>query len=233
MPFEERDWSAEFARHGFAYHPISGGSDGADGDGGTDDGGGNDAKGGKQGDDAGRDDAKDDAAGLKSALQKERGLKKTAEEARKAAETSAKDLQDRLDALEGKDKSDVERLTGERDRLKADIDRLAKDVSDRDARVRDLAVTQALTNAATKAGGKYPDLLVERLAKRAEVDGDLAVTNADDLVKEAKTQYPALFSVGKADGGAKDEDTNDAHVKPGLGRMQHAYATESKTKRSR
>ncbi len=160
-----------------------------------------------------------EAAGLRKRI-------KDAEARVQAAEAKAQEADD-------KDKSAVERLTGERDRLKADIERLDKDIEAKDARVRDLAVSQALMSAATKAGARYPDLLMERLAKRAEVDGDLAVTNADDLVKDAKAQYPALFSAGKADGGARDESAGDEHVKPGLGRLQHAYATESKTKRSR
>lgn len=169
-------------------------------------------------DDAGRDDGgqQEDVTGLKSALKQER-------DARKAAERSLRDVQIRLDALEGKDKSDVERLTGERDRLKADLET-------RESRLREMAVSTALTTAATKAGARYPDLLVERLGKRAELDDDLAVTNAEALIAEAKRQYPDLFRVveGKADGGKSDEKAGK--IKPGIERLQHAYANASTTK---
>lgn len=143
-----------------------------------------------------------------------------------------KDAEGRLATIEGKDRSDVERLTAERDQLKADAESTA-------TQLRSLAVTTALTTAATKAGARYPDLIVERLSKRAEIDETdegLSVTNADDLVNAAKAEYPDLFrhANGRADGAAKDQAADDANVRPGLNRMQFAYANESKTsKRSR
>lgn len=193
---------------------------------------------GGQDDGAGRDaqPPKDDTEGLKSALGKERERAKAAETARKAAERSLREAQAKLDEIEGKDRPAIERLTAERDRIAAERDEATKAAEATTGRMRELAVANALTIAATKAGARYPDLLVDRLARRAEVDDDLAVRNADDLVKEAKAQYPELFrqAPGKADGGAGDDDRRGDDVKPGLGRMQYAYATESKTaKRAR
>ena len=152
-----------------------------------------------QHDDAGRgDDAgKQDDDGLKSALAKER-------DARKAAERSLRDLQKRIDDLEGKDKSEVQRLTDERDKLKTDL-------GDRETRLKDLAVRNALTTVLTRAGARHPDLLVDRLARDAELDDDLAVTNADKLVQAAKKDYPDQFRVveGKSDAGQGNQDTSN------------------------
>ena len=166
--------------------------------------------------DAGRDEAKaDDYAELKSAIKTER-------DARKAAEKSASALQARIDALEAKDKTDVERLTTERDTLKADLDA-------RDARLRDLAIRTALTSAATKGGARYPDLIVERLSRQAELDDDLTVTNADALVATAKREYPDLFRVvdGKADGGQTDSRRDDSTLR-GTSRLSAAHAARTR-----
>ncbi len=141
----------------------------------------------------GGDDQLGDAG--KAALDAERS-------ARKAAEKELKDLRTRLTALEDKDKSDVDRITGERDRLKADLDA-------REARLRDLAVTTALTTAATKAGARYPELIVQRISADATLDDDLNVKNTDALITAAKKDYPDLFRVvdGGADGG-KGRESN-------------------------
>ena len=138
----------------------------------------------------------DDYAELKSAIKQER-------DARKAAERTLKEANDRLAQLEGKDKSDVERLAAERDRYKAELDA-------REARLRDLAVTTALTTAATKAGARYPELIVQRVSADAVLDDDLNVKNADKLMTEVKKDYPDLFRVvdGTADGGKGRQDGN-------------------------
>ncbi|MDP9366280.1 MAG: hypothetical protein M3Q10_19005 [Chloroflexota bacterium] len=164
-------------------------------------------------------------------LDKARELRQEAANLRKRlkdAETRAQSAESKVQAAEDKDKTEVERLTGERDRLRADAEATG-------ARLRELAVTTALTGAASRAGARYPDLLVDRLAKRAEVDDDLAVINADALVAEAKKQYPGLFQVveGKGDGGKRDQDDRGANIKPGLPRMRAAYETDGITKRRR
>ena len=157
----------------------------------------------------------DDYAELKAAIKNER-------DARKAAEKSAADFQARIDALESKDKSDVERLTAERDKLKTDLD-------SREARLRELAITTALTSAATKSGARYPELIVDRLRSQAEIDDDLTVTNAESLVTTAKREYPDLFRVvdGGADGGKRDSLTDDSTLR-GASRLAHAHAQRSR-----
>lgn len=155
----------------------------------------------------------EDVTGLKSALKQERDARKTAEKTLTA-------LQSRIDALEAKDKTDVERLTDERDKLKTDLDA-------REARLREMAVTTALTNAATKAGARYPELVIERMRGAADLDDDLNVKNADKLVTEAKKSYPDLFRVveGRADAG---EGRNDSAQRVGdmnrLIRQKAGYA---------
>lgn len=159
----------------------------------------------------GGDDHLGDAG--KAALDAERS-------ARKAAEKELKDLRTRLTALEDKDKSDVDRITGERDRLKADLDA-------REARLRDMAVTTALTTAATKAGARYPELIVQRVAGDANVDDDLNVKNADALMTAAKKDYPDLFRVvdGTADGGKGRQETSNGMTDMNrLVRRQAGYA---------
>lgn len=160
--------------------------------------------------DAGREETQptEDVSGLKATAKAER-------EARKAADKLVKELSEKLEALEGKDKSDVERLTGERDKFKTELEA-------RETRLRELAVTTALTQAATKAGARYPDLIVQRVAKDAELDDDLAVKNADALITTAKKDYPDLFRVvdGKADGG-KSDSSNDDSVR-GFDRLRNA-----------
>jgi hypothetical protein len=221
--------------------PLWQANDGAGGDGGGSAGSGSDdgGAGGSGSDGAGNGDddgGKDDAAALKRTLDKVRQEKKDAESARKAAEKSLREMQERLDALEGKDKSEAERLATERDRLKADLDAARGEVETVNGRLRRQAIDLALTNAATKAGARYPDLLVGQLADRAEVDDELNVANADALVADARKRYPDLFRAaeGKADGGKRDEDTRGADVKPGFARLRAGYETDSKTaKRAR
>lgn len=160
----------------------------------------------------------EDVTGLKSALKQER-------DARKAADKQLKDLSDKLEALEGKDKSDVERLTGERDKLKADLEA-------REALLHDRAIEAALTTAATRAGARYPDLIIGRVAKDAELDDDLTVKNADALIATAKRDYPDLFRVvdGKADGGKTDSSTDTSNVR-GFDRLRNAHGDSARATR--
>jgi hypothetical protein len=123
--------------------------------------------------------------------------------------------------LEDKDKTELQRIADERDRLKNDLDGV-------NGRMRDMAIRAALTTAVTKAGAKHPDLLVDRLSKQAELDDELNVKNADKLVTEAKKEYPDLFRVvdGGVDGGKGRDDGSSG--KPDMNRLirrQVGYAT--------
>jgi hypothetical protein len=145
--------------------------------------------------------------------------------ARREQREAAKELttlRERLTELEGKDKSDVERLTAERDKLKTDLD-------SREMRLRELAIRTALMQAATKSGARYPELIVDRLSSQADLDDDLTVTNAETLVTTAKREYPDLFRVvdGKANGGDRDSGTDTSSLR-GQSRLAHAHAQRSR-----
>lgn len=128
-------------------------------------------------------------AALRSALQKER-------DARKDAERTLKDAQKRLNDLEGKDKTAVERLTKERD------DAL-KDLEDRAAKYRNVLAEQAVRDAAAEAGARNVKAVYRYIKDDLDVDDDGTVTNLDKVIKDAKKEAPELFGAGagKADGG--------------------------------
>jgi hypothetical protein len=159
----------------------------------------------------------------KEALRRRSEQLDAARKTQRETERNLKAAQDRLAELEAKDKSDVERVTAERDKLKADLDA-------RDVRMRDMAASTALLGAATKAGARYPDLIVDRLRTKAELDDDLNVTNAEALVTAAKREYPDLFRIvdGKADGGKSDSATDTSHLR-GPSRIAAAYAQRNRS----
>jgi len=130
---------------------------------------------------------KDETSGLKSALEKER-------EARKTAERERKDLEKRLAALEGAGKTDAEKV--------ADLERR---IAEKDNAIRERDARDAIRAAARKAGAS-PDAVdaVYRMV-RGDIayDDDGAPKNVDDLLKDAKQIAPQLFRASpRADGGA-------------------------------
>jgi chromosome segregation ATPase len=146
-------------------------------------------------------------------------LRKESADYRTKAKAAA-DLQKRIDDLEAKDKSELERTQAERDKLKADLDA-------RETRLRDMSARTALTTAVTKAGAKHPDLIVDRLLRDADIDDELNVKNADALVAAAKKDFPDLFRVvdGGADGGrGRQESSNGISDMNRLLRRQAGYA---------
>jgi hypothetical protein len=162
-------------------------------------------------------ETKDDYGELKQAISAER-------KARNAAEKLLGEVQAKLTDLEGRDQTELEKTQTERDRLKADL-------AERDAKLETIAKRHALTAAATKAGARYPDLLVDRLLSSADLDADLNVTNADALVKQARGEYPDLFTVvsGRSDGGRTGE-SSDRTITPGYDRLRNAYAETSRSR---
>ncbi len=165
-------------------------------------------------DNAGRGDGngQDDYAELKTAIGKER-------DARRAAESQLDDLKKQLGELD-KSKSEMQRLQDA-------VENLTKDLGERDANLRAMTVKNALTEAATKAGAKYPTLLVSELSGAVEVSKTGEVTNADALVTQAKKAYPELFRVvdGGADGGkGRDSQSSGRTDMNRLIRQQAGYA---------
>jgi flagellar motility protein MotE (MotC chaperone) len=142
-----------------------------------------------QTDDKQTEQKQDDTSGLRSALQAER-------DARKTADKELKTLQKRLADLEDRDKSELEKVSGERDRL-------IKDLEAREARLRILTASEKVHSAATKANAIEPAAVFKLVRDDLTFDDDGAPTNVSEVVAEAKKQYPAMFqaSSGSGDGG--------------------------------
>ena len=212
MSESRRRWTlkealAFYERYGhMGPYGIRGGEN--DGDGGGE--GGNDGAGG----DGGAKD--DDAAGLKTALQKERDRAKT-------AERELKKLQTRLDELDGRDKSDVERLTKERDSL-------ADTLKERETKLREQAGRTAVYEAAREANATSSRAVYALIRDDIEFDDDGEPTNIDALIAKAKKDEPVLFraTAGSGDGGKGDD--GKPQVEPGMGRLAYAYG-KPKTRR--
>lgn len=130
--------------------------------------------------------ARDDAAGLKSALDRER-------EARRTAERERKELEKRLAALEGAGKTDAEKLAALEQRLQ-----------EREQAIRERDARDAVRQAARAAGaaGDAVDAIYRMVRADVEYDEDGNVRNLDTLLKDAKAIAPQLFRVGRADGGS-------------------------------
>lgn len=183
-------------------------SDNADA-GGSGDGehGGNDEGAGSDGNDA--------AAGLKSALDKERARAKQAEKDLRSANA-------RLSEIESKDKGDVERLTGERDTA-------ATRAETAESKLREATASVAVFDAATKANARDARAMYRIVRDDLEFDDD-GPTNVDAVITQAKKDFPTLFQAagGSGDGGAGTTKT-EREIQPGLDRLTHAYETQSKS----
>jgi hypothetical protein len=142
-----------------------------------------------QTDDQQQNQQQDDTAGLKSALDKERDARKVADKELKAAQKRLADLEDR-------DKSELEKVTGERDRL-------IKDLEAREARLRILTASEKVAAAATHANAIEPAAVFKLVRDDLTFDDDGQPTNVADVVADAKKQYPAMFQAasGSGDGG--------------------------------
>jgi hypothetical protein len=142
------------------------------------------------------DDAPDETPDKDGLLEAGRTLLKSERDARKAAERELTALRKRLDDLEGKDKSDVERIAGERDQLR-------KDLEDQQKRVRRAAGKAAALEAARSANAIAPTAVYALIRDDLEFDDDDEPTNLDALLIGAKKQEPALFQAvsGSGDGG--------------------------------
>lgn len=164
------------------------------------------------------DGGAEDVTGLKNTVNAERTARKTAERELKAAQA-------KLGELEGRDKSDVERLTGERDRL-------AKEIEDARNVIRDRDAMDALRDALTEAKAQSVALAAKALRGDLEYDKDGAPTNVEALVSALKKSDPALFQVrhGSADGGSKGGNGQSEPTTPHE-RLARGYAQSATARR--
>lgn len=199
----------------------SGGAGGAGGAGGTGEGGGSGSGNG------GGDDDKLGEGG-KKALQAER-------DARTAAEARVRELEAKLSRKpKPDDKGDGKGADGKGDSA-PDVDALKKEIRDEITADSNARLIRAEVKAA--AAGKladptdaprFIDLTKIKVGDDGEPDAKQIKKAIEDLVKEKP--YLAANGQGWGDVGGGGHTTPAADVEPGMGRLRHAYATESKTK---
>lgn len=165
----------------------------------------------------------------KKALAQERQARKEAEKAAKAAEKERDDIKSRLEKLEADAMSEQEKA----------IEKARKEAAD-EARQQErerfstlLVEKEAKVVAATKLADaddiRLLDLSSFKVNDDGSIEGDVSKA-VDDLLESkphlaAKGQKPT----GSADQGARPTKTADPDVKPGIGRLQNAYAESGKT----
>jgi len=123
-------------------------------------------------------------------LVREREKARTADEARKAAETAASDLQKRVDDLESRDKTDVERLTKQVEKLTGDVTaekaRAEQAEADRKSDARASLIASAAREANFRDDGSASALIAAKLGRDVldSIDDSAAAQRAvKDLVK--------------------------------------------------
>lgn len=173
----------------YGIRPVTGGS-GEDESDDTDDNAGDDSTGAGSDKGDGKSGAGD---GLKTALEKER-------EARKTAEKTLRDKAKRLAELEDAGKTEAEKLAAERDTYKESS--TSYRAKYRDVHAREVVRTEALQLGADP---KRVDRIVKMVRPDlAFDDGDDTPTNVKQLLSELKKTDDDLFRpvVGKGDAGA-------------------------------
>lgn len=206
-----------------------GGSGSGNGDGGAGGGAGN-GDGGSG--DGGSGDGDDDKLGEggKKALQAER-------DARAAAEARVKELEARLSrkpkpedgkGSEGKGGDGKGDPAPDAEAIKKEL--RAELTADTNARlVRAEVKAAAAGKLADPADApKFIDLAKIKIGEDGDPDAKQIKKAIEDLLKEKP--YLAANGQGWGDVGGGGHTTPPADVEPGLGRLRHAYATESKTK---
>lgn len=109
-----------------------------------------------------------------------------------------------LKQFEDAQKTELERITGERDTYLSELETLR-------ATIRDTQAESAFLDAAQKANAVAPKTLFRAYKSDLEYDDDGAVTNLAAVIEKAQADEPTLFrqSTGSADGGRKGEATTD------------------------
>ena len=180
------------------YNQSDKGDGGGSGDG--DDKGGDD----KSGDD--KDDKGDDAAGLKSALDKVRAQDK-------ANKQKIKDLEAKL--------ADADTTKSEAEKLAQRLAKLEQDNTTLRDTNRTNAAREAITEAAKKAGAPDPGVIWKMVRAEVEYDDDTnEPVNVTDLVNAQKADHPDLFKIkpGKADqgGGQSNSGTSKGWMRAAI-----------------
>jgi hypothetical protein len=198
----------------------SGSGDGGSGDGGT---------GGGSGEDGTGDGDDKLGEGGKKALQAERDARHAAE--KRIAELEAK--------LSRKPKPDGGKGDGDgKDGKGPDVEALKKEIRDEITADSTARLVRAEVKAAAAGkladpsdAPKFIDLAKIKVGEDGEPDAKQIKKAIEDLLKEKP--YLAANGAGQGwgdVGGGSGHAAPPADVEPGLGRLRHAYATESKTK---
>jgi DNA gyrase/topoisomerase IV subunit A len=137
----------------------------------------------------------DKAQAAETALLAKKKLDKEAIQLRRERDELARKVKEMEDAK----LSDTERLTKERDELKAKEATWAAERRERDQRD---AALDALSSE--KVGARNPNRLYRIVKDDLEFDDKGTLTNLDAVVRQAKAEFPELFgrAVGSGDGGA-------------------------------
>lgn len=148
----------------------------------------------------------DELAGLRRALKAERDLNAAIK--RFASERGLKigDLLKRFADLETAGKSEAEKLAAERDRERQRAEAAIQ-------RAREKAARAAIVAEATKAGARNPELIFRLVRDGVEYDDADEVTNAADLIAQARKEAPDLFrpAPGRGDAGSRDQGGGSPH----------------------
>lgn len=141
------------------------------------------------GDDDGNDDEPFDRNRAMDTIRNLRGVER---DLRK----SNKEMSDRLKTIEDASKTELQRVTEERDSLKQENETL------RQAEVR-RTTERAFTAEAEKAGATKPNGLLRLAMPDLTIDENGNPTNTATVIKNLKTEYPELFTgTGNVDAGA-------------------------------
>lgn len=132
---------------------------------------------------------------------------------------SVEDLLKQITDQENAQKTELEKITGERDTIQSRYSEL-------ESRHRETIGESAFVDAATKAKARSPRLLFHAYKSQLEYDDAGQVTNLKAVLDKAKSDEPGQFlkAAGRGDGGA-GSGTGHTHpdIKPGVARMAHAY----------
>lgn len=116
-------------------------------------------------------------------------------------------LLDRFTELENAGKSELERLTGERDSIKGKYDALASQFQTVNARA-------AVTEAAGRLNAIDSTAVFAIARDSLEFDGNGEPTNVEAVIKDVQKRHPALFRAanGSADGGKGGGPANTGNI---------------------
>ncbi len=195
----QSELDAFIARYGVP--PLISGGSGEEGDGGGGEGDNNDGDGGEGGD-------------------QDLATKALAAERRRAevAERKLKDANKRLQDIDDRDKTELQKANERAEKAE-------KDLADVSAQIRNLAAKEAIQSAATEAGGKRPAAIFELVKGKIEFNDKGEITNAKDVIAQAKKDVPELFGVSNngnpgagAGGSEKTGADMNAAIRQGAGR---------------